>query len=313
MPQTRSNKSVSSICLFLIAAVFLTGCSSSSQNSNDEPASETPEQEPAGSENSDTIPEQNEGPSLPEDSSDTITGLIHNNAHQTDFLTAGFFTHLYPSFNNAERASVRTKMLASGYTHIYIYIMNQNDYGGPEFDFYQKPTDYLTLLKELNNSGLQPVVWLAPDDAPDLVEQYHTDELVSTWEQVIPLIDPYVSSYVLGLEMDEYWSDEEQNLLGTELNKLTEKTLFVHMRARIWEQVLLPWADGIIYQYGFGNSPEEIFQDTTLMLQRLEAHPEKILIAGEYSFQQTEEESRSLGDAGINAGAQGFGNGGSPF
>ena len=127
------------------------------------------------------------------------------------------------------------------------------------------------------------------------------------------MIDSHVSSYVLGLEMDEYWSEDEQQFLGSELNKLTEKTIFIHMTKTKWEPVLQPWADGIIYQYGFGLTPEEITQDTNLMLRRLADYPEKLFIAGEYGFQIPAEESKALGDAAVDAGALGFGNGGSPL
>ncbi len=233
--------------------------------------------------------------------------------HQTDFLTAGVYTHLYPSFNEEKQDLVRSKMHALEYTHMYVYIMNQKDYGGPQFDFYEKPEVYSDMLQVLLNDGIQPVVWLAPDDAPDLHRQYDTDTLIATWKRVIPTIDGQVSSYVLGLEMDEYWDDNQQNTLGMALSELTDKPIFVHMRKELWEQVLLPWTSGIIYQYGFGKTVQEIEQDTKLMLDRLSSYPDKIFIAGEYSHQLPESESRQLGDAAMRAGAFGFGNGGTSF
>ncbi len=231
-------------------------------------------------------------------------------AHQTDFLTAGFYTHLYASYDSNRRRQIRNKLLDSGYTHIYIYIMNQNDYGGPGFDFYERPQEFVTILKEINASGLKPVVWLSPDDAPDLVRKYHSENLIRTWQRVIPVLDEHVSSYVPGLEMDEYWTESQQNRFGQALDALTEKPIFVHMRREVWRQVLLPWADGIIYQYGFGKNGTQIFRETEQMLDRLSEYSDKIFIAGEYSHRQPESVSRQLGDAGIKAGAHGFGNGG---
>lgn len=234
-------------------------------------------------------------------------------SHQTDFLTGGQFTHLYPSFNSKKRKNLRKKFKKSGYTHMYIYIMNQNDYGGPAFNFYEKADRYKLLLEELLADGIAPVVWLAPDDAPDLHNKYNEQLLKDTWKKIIPVLDPLVSSYVLGLEMDEYWSAEQQDRLGIALKKLTDKPIFVHLRTSKWKPVLLDWASGIIYQYGFGKTVEQITQETTSMLAILAKHPHKTFIAGEYSIRQSQNKSRKLGDAAINAGAMGFGNGGTPF
>ena len=136
--------------------------------------SETPEELP--SESTDSIPDNTESTDsgeFGESGSDTYT-----NEHQTDFLTAGHFTHLYPSLNTEQRTTVRNSLLDEGYTHMYVYIMNQNDYGGPVFDFYSAPSPYVELLFELNSAGLQPVVWLAPDDAPDLIQRYNPGNLL---------------------------------------------------------------------------------------------------------------------------------------
>lgn len=233
--------------------------------------------------------------------------------HQTDFLTSGYYTHLYPSFDTRTRQQLRQDFQQAGYTHLYLYIMNQNDYGGPPFDFYNEPERYKNLLQELHDDNLLPVVWLAPDDAPDLHRQYNIETLMATWRKVLPIIDPLVSSYVLGLEMDEYWSSAEQALLGSALNELTDKPILVHLRARRWEAVMKPWADGIIYQYGFGKSASQIAADTKTMLARLANHPEKVFIAGEYSHREPASKARMLGNIAMQAGALGFGNGGTPF
>lgn len=233
--------------------------------------------------------------------------------HQTDFLTGGQFTHLYPSFSVNKRKKLRNKVKQSGYTHIYIYIMNQNDYRGPAFDFYDDIERYTSLLKELVDDGIEPVVWLAPDDAPDLHKKYTVERLIRTWKQVIPAIDHLVSSYVLGLEMDEYWNETQQNALGLALNELTPKPIFVHLRTSKWKPVLNSWATGIIYQYGFGKTAAQITEETLSMLSLLAEYPEKVFIAGEYSIRQSEEISGKLGDSALRAGANGFGNGGTPF
>jgi hypothetical protein len=114
---------------------------------------------------------------------------------------------------------------------------------------------------------------------------------------------------VLGLEMDEYWRAREYEQLGAHLGALTERPIFVHMRPGLWEPALSPWCRGVVYQYGFGKSADEIESVTRDLVPRLHAEG-KIFIAGEYSVREPAAHAVALGDVALNAGADGFGNGG---
>ena len=163
------------------------------------------------------------------------------------------------------------------------------------------------MLQELVDDGLAPVVWLAPDDAP----RFHADSartLPRQWDSFIPAIDDLVSSYVVGLEMDEYWTAEEQDALGRHLNGLTDRPLFVHYLAGRWEGAKSSWVDGIIYQYGFGMSERQVEDRTRQLVGELHSRG-KTFIAGEYGYRIPESESRRLGTAALRAGADGVGNG----
>lgn len=236
--------------------------------------------------------------------------LIDETRHQADFLTAGDYTHLYPGRSVQRRARIVEASLRYGYTHIYLYVMNESDYDGTHFNFYDRPQEYRALLSEVRAAGLAPVVWLAPDDAPGLHAQLPPQRLMEIWNRFVPAIDDQVSSYVLGLEMDEYWSRAEQSALGKHLRSLTAKPIFVHLQPGLWEPALEEWASGLIYQYGFGKSTGQIQEKTRELRERLAAAG-KLLIAGEYSHPNVRT-SIVLGNAAMDAGAHGFGNGGTP-
>ena len=246
--------------------------------------------------------------------------------HVTDFLTlrlpsvrtpgddsnwhvkGALYTHLYAGYSDSERAAVREALKDRGYSHIYLYAMNEGDYGGDTvFNGYSSPAKFRDMLQELVDDGLAPVVWLAPDDAP----RFHADSartLPRQWDSFIPAIDDLVSSYVVGLEMDEYWTAEEQDALGRHLNGLTDRPLFVHYLAGRWEGAKSSWVDGIIYQYGFGMSERQVEDRTRQLVGELHSRG-KTFIAGEYGYRIPESESRRLGTAALRAGADGVGNG----
>jgi hypothetical protein len=229
--------------------------------------------------------------------------------HQTNFLTEAGYTHLYAARSWPRRAWIAHRLRRAEYTHLYLYVMNENDYGGPAFNYYDSPREFRAVLEEVHSKGLLPVVWLAPDDAPTLHRELPPAELMRIWDTFIPEVDDLVSSYVLGLEMDEYWRAREYEQLGAHLGALTERPIFVHMRPGLWEPALSPWCRGVVYQYGFGKSADEIESVTRDLVPRLHAEG-KIFIAGEYSVREPAAHAVALGDVALNAGADGFGNGG---
>ena len=242
----------------------------------------------------------------------SVSGSVR---HNTDFLTMRgddgqpIYTHEYAAYSSGQRAEIRAELKERGYTHIYLYVANGGDYGrSSPYNFYENPGEFRNILQELVADGIQPVVWLAPDDSSQFHATYDPDRLAETWRSFIPQIDDLVSSYVVGLEMDEYWSSGEQDQLGRSLNELTGKPIFVHYRSGTWEGVRASWADGIVYQYGLDQSAEQIADRTRYLLSQLEPMG-KALVAGEYAYRTDEEHARRLGDAAISAGAHGTGNG----
>jgi hypothetical protein len=205
---------------------------------------------------------------------------------------------------------MRDAITSRDYTHFYIYIYNENDYGGPSFDFYADPDGFNDMLQELLDDGLRPVVWLFPDDAPNIAGT-STEDLQSMLSTVIPQIDDRVSEYVLCLECDEYWPESKVNDLGSHLDTLTDKPIGVHM---------LPdgtsmcddeaWCDYLALQTGFGESAQEVAQDVENAIAAVAPYG-KVVVAAEYELSD-ENNGIMLGNAAVAAGAAGFGNGATP-
>jgi len=224
--------------------------------------------------------------------------------HATDFLTAGCRTHLYATFDAAERERCRTVLRQRSYTHIYVYAYNEHDYGGPSFDFFADPGRFRQLLAELKSSGLEPVVWLIPDDASSIAGM-PAREIQTKLAAFVPAVDDLVSSYVLGLELDEYWLPAKVDSLGSRLSDLTSRPIAVHQLPGKWDYCAFSWCDYLILQYGFDKTPSDIHRMTSEVLAALG----KPVVAGEYEVTD-ESKAIAFGNVGVAAGASGFGNGG---
>jgi hypothetical protein len=211
--------------------------------------------------------------------------------------------------SSSERSAIIKAYKDRGYTHYYIYAYNENDYSGPSFDYYKNPQGFKEILQQIVNAGLKPVVWLNPDDAP-VNKNRSEQEIKSRMNALIPIIDSLVSSYVLGLELDEYWSKSKSDSLGNHLNTLTSKPLAAHQIGGKWDYCKSSWCDYMILQYGFGKTEAQIISMTKEAISDLK----KPIVAGEYNSphygEGLESLSVKLGNAGISAGASGFGNGG---
>lgn len=226
--------------------------------------------------------------------------------HKTDFLNVGCRTHTYGGLSSAARSNCRAAMKQRGYTHFYLYVYNENDYGGPSFDYFADAAGFNGLLQELIDDGLAPVVWFFPDDAPTIRTTPRAD-LEAKLTALVPQIDHLVSSYCLGLELDEYWGPAKVDPLGQHLRTLTQKKIAVHQINGKWSYGAYPWVDYMILQYGFEKSAAFIRN----MTQQCIAELQKPVVAGEYALDD-EGTGVILGNAAVAAGAEGFGNGGTP-
>jgi len=211
-------------------------------------------------------------------------------------------------------------------THLYVYAYNEGDYqltdGYTPFNYFARPGQFADILQGIIGSGLKPVVWLIPDDAP-AIARTNTATLRNWFNNLVGTIDPYVSSYVLGLEIDEYWNTsyreiyggtiingrQKAMILGNHLDTLTKKPIGNHQIQRRLDYCIgtgSQWCDMMVYQYGWNLSEAEIISITRQAIQALGG---KAFIAGEHSYNEPASVGERQGNAAMSAGAAGFGNG----
>ncbi|MGH2396849.1 MAG: hypothetical protein ACRDFW_07655 [bacterium] len=123
----------------------------------------------------------------------------------------------------------------------------------------------------------------------------------------IPKIDALVSSYALGIEIDEYWTVSKAKAIGDHLQTLTFKKVAGHQEPGKWNYCKGNfWCDYMILQYGSGKSETAIKS----MTQAASTDLGRPVVAGEYNGTSPESQSVNLGNAAVSVGAVGFGNGG---
>ena len=124
------------------------------------------------------------------------------------------------------REACRVAIEQRGYTHHYVSITS-----GAK-DFFSDASTFEARLKELVDAGIEPVVFLTSDSGP--WKDKSLDAIEGDLSAFIPKIDGLANSYVLGIEIDEYWSAGEANEIGEHLHTLTGKKVGAHQLAGKW-------------------------------------------------------------------------------
>jgi len=178
---------------------------------------------------------------------------------KTDFLTAvapgddiiAYNTHTYLGQDDAARRRIRDALVASRYNSIYVYTLNQGDYragqraanvvtpygdGGWSFDVDRLSAGRVAAwrreLERLIEAGLKPFVWLAADDSPEIARadlarwRTYVGHMVAAFED-LPVV------WVLGLEVDEYWSAAQVAERRAVVQERTRHPVGVHLTVRL--------------------------------------------------------------------------------
>ena len=216
--------------------------------------------------------------------------------------------YLHP---NAEKLRMRAAALANGDTHIYIYSRNAGDNFGSSFknvSAISPRPDWEAQLDTLNDIGLSPVIWLTPDDSPEITSK-STSEQQAHFSEIVRRFDDKVSGYVVCLECDEYWSAAKVNTLVTHLKSITDRPVGVHLTSGIGgkkgNKEYYANADYVFLQTGWDKTPAQI----TAMVKQAIAVTGKPVVASEYAKESRSAAARALGNAACQAGAIGTGNG----
>ena len=214
-------------------------------------------------------------------------------------------SYLSSSVNDAWRRKMENKLLSLGDTHIYIYSQNEADDVGKV----SPQPDWEKRLDHLNNIGLRPIMWLMADDSPSLssrplsAHKAHNAEMVRRF-------DDKVDAYVIGLEVDEYWSSSAVAAMITHLKTLTDKPVAVHMTSKVGghkkDISYYEHADIIFLQTGWVDEiGEKEFRKRVAEAIALG----KPVVVAEYSLSSDSAKARRYGDIACEMGAVGTGNG----
>ena len=208
-------------------------------------------------------------------------------------------SYLSQNVNDQWRTNMENSLLNNGDTHIYLYTKNDADDVGnirPQPDWEQR-------LDHLNSRGLKPIMWLMADDSPSLAALPLSTHKAHNAEMVRRL-DSRVDGYVIGLEVDEYWTAAQTNELIQDLKKHTNKPVGVHLTPTTPLEYVTH-ADVLYLQTGFGLTQEQFREKVKATL----LSTSKPVIVSEYSLQSDTAYARALGDIACEMGAVGTGNG----
>lgn len=219
--------------------------------------------------------------------------LLHNDLRNWMSLS-----YLSTNVDDAWRRRVENALINQGDTHIYIYSQNGDDGIGNV----SPQSDWELRLDHLNSRGLRPVMWLMADDSPNLASKplsyhkSHNSEMVSRF-------DNKVDGYVIGLEVDEYWSAAQVREMVADLKTKTNKPVGVHLSPGI-KLSYLENADIIYLQTGFNLNESQFRAKVTEALSI-----GKPVIVSEYHMDSSSTVAKRYGDIACKMGAVGTGNG----
>ena len=221
--------------------------------------------------------------------------------------------YLAPEFGNAAQRKVfRDRLKKNGDTHIDVYAQARHgNLGGGQV--WPERQDFTARLKELNDDGLKPVLWLIPESKHGDHKQ-SMDAHFAFQNQMVAKHDIQVAGYVVCLECDETFSPEQVNQLVANLKAKTGKPVAVHLAPGVGgfkrDIRYYKGADFIYLQIG-DHLHGDFVADSTLAVNMLkEAMKLGIpVVANEYSAVSESATARALGDLLCANGAVGTGNG----
>jgi hypothetical protein len=188
-----------------------------------------------------------------------------------DFLGEGspLYSHPYfsDSYSHSDRKNILDYHSKNGYNTMYIYTMNQGDYGsrwvtpyadsgsfviGGEFDE-GKIAGWRSEFEYIISQGIRPVLWLFPDDSP-AISNASISEKRRYIQKMIDSFDDLPLMWVLALEANETdsccgGSKSTHDTLGRYLQDNAANIVGVHLGHGQTSWMNGSWVDFGMYQY----------------------------------------------------------------
>jgi hypothetical protein len=211
-----------------------------------------------------------------------------------------------------------------GSTCINIYAINHTNYSteghsgfwqnvptNPTFYTPGEKDTWVHWINKAKAAGLEPIFWMMSNNKFDRnfmsFDRQDLNSVFGYWEVIIRnIIEPLGIKYlVLGLELDEYWSDAKIDVAGRWLkNRLPGVDIGAHNQRRMPEYFNQSWIDTIYYQYPGSNgtgTPLQAYDETSEVIERFN----KPVVAAEYAFDGQSDWAAKRGTACLSAGAIG--------
>jgi len=247
--------------------------------------------------------------------------------HKASFLMEGknLFSHTYfsPQVSNATREKILRECVANGDDTIYVYLTNQGDYRSKFINPCLLPFDsddwgarlyeprmarWESEIEKMISMGLYPVFWLFADDSP-VISGKSPEVLGGLTDLLVKRFDQYAIGWVGALEANEHMGFEQMKAIYAALNQNTSKPKGVHLtpmghnESGFWKL-----ADYYFLQTNEPDKPEDV--DTLKARVKVSiAYTKKKVVLSEYHINSYSKEAKSLGRAGMDAGADATGNG----
>ena len=237
----------------------------------------------------------------------------HNTIMKFDDGNIRVMHMLSPAFDDVDTALMKLK--ENGCDTVYLYLSSGSGPMGT-YNAYENNniSDRLSdtliqnmegKLKKIKESGLDIIFWLRADGSST---ELSTQQQIQYQKDMADTFDSYCSSWVMGYNFNKYFSRELLRELVQSFRKHTSKPIGVHcssLNKFLWSTY--SGADIYYGSYGYGNSPEEIKKRTRKAVEELNG--KAVLVATEYHNSPESSEAKALGQAAIEAGAKGTGNG----
>lgn len=201
------------------------------------------------------------------------------------------------------------------YNVVSTYVRNIGDFVFRPFDYMKTPQKRNVLISrysEIRAEGMWPVCWAYPDDSDALVEK-PISVLEDELSLLVDTVDGLVAAYVLGLEMNEYWNENEQLQLVKHLANKTELDVFVHFQDRVWND--LPWWNAtpnnvhLAYQITASLSDSQFKNELQDRVNVLKSIGRKVVLGESNQLKKPESFSRRRGQIAMQVGCIGSLNG----
>lgn len=202
-----------------------------------------------------------------------------------------------------------------GADFVYLYTIDEKDGGWTPFSFYVNNdiggavdknivSEYQKRMEYVREQDMGVILWLRADDSPNFNKTSY-DKQVAYQKHVVEYFDEYTSAYIVGLEADEYMNSGTAEKYASELQKLTDKHIGIHLTVGRYDYALNPSVDGLWLQYGFNKTASQVESTTKSVIGKMGGKP---VYGVEYHMSSETEQAKTLGDAAMKGGAQGTGN-----